>query len=429
MMAGLTLPLWTLLPFGGLLLAIALAPLVAPSWWHRRFPWVSLAFGLPTVLFLLFQGEPWGGRYLHTLHEYLSFIILLGSLFVISGGVLLRGHLVGTPFVNTTLLSVGTLLASVVGTTGASMLLIRPVLQANRRRASRVHIVVFFIFLVSNIGGCLTPLGDPPLYLGYLKGVPFAWTLGLAGPWAALSGVLLVAFFLVDYVLYRREKGVHADEAEGLRDPLDLDGWVNLALLGGVVLTIYLSGRQHWPHGIQEAILLALAVLSWRLTPERVHHANAFNFHPIREVAILFAGIFAAMVPALAILEAAPQRWPGLRITEPWQFFWATGTLSSFLDNAPTYLSFTALASGLHGVDAGDLSRLLATGAGERLLAAISLGAVFMGAMTYIGNGPNFMVKAIAEEAGVRMPSFFGYLGWSCAALLPLFLALTLWAF
>ncbi len=425
-MDGATLPLWTLLPFGGLLLSIALIPLRNAAWWRKGYPWVSLGFGLPTLLYFLFLAEGWGPRYLHTLQEYVSFIVLLGALFVVSGGILLAGHLVGSPFVNAALLATGALLASVVGTTGASMLLIRPLLQANRHRKRRAHLVVFFIFLVSNVGGCLTPLGDPPLFLGYLRGVPFAWTFGLAGPWAGMSLALLATFFVVDYACFRRERGALADEAAGLGDPLRLEGGWNLLPLGGIVATVYLSGRYGWHErawGLQEAVMAMLALLSYRLTRSRIHEANRFNFHPILEVAILFAGIFATMVPALAVLEAASARWPGLSLSEPWQYFWATGLLSSVLDNAPTYLSFTALASGQMGVDAGHLGNLLAAGdgLGERFLAAISLGAVFMGAMTYIGNGPNFMVKAIAEEDGVPMPSFLGYLGWSCGILLPLF--------
>jgi Na+/H+ antiporter NhaD/arsenite permease-like protein len=433
-MDGATLPFWTLLPFGGLLLSIAALPTRHAAWWRRGYPWVSLGFGLPTLLYFLLLSQGWGPRYLHTLQEYVSFIVLLGSLFVISGGILLAGHLAGSPAVNTALLALGTVLASVVGTTGASLLLIRPLLQANRRRRTRAHLVVFFIFLVSNIGGCLTPLGDPPLFLGYLRGVPFAWTLGLAGPWALVSAALLAVFFAVDSGCFRSERGTFSGEAAGLWDPLRLEGVWNLLPLAGIVATVYLSGRYGWherAYGVQEGVMLILAGLSWALTRRRIHEANRFNVHPIAEVAILFAGIFATMVPALAILEALPARWPGIHLSEPWQYFWATGLLSGFLDNAPTYLSFTALAAGAQGVDAGHLGNLLAAGngLGERLLAAISLGAVFMGAMTYIGNGPNFMVKAIAEEEGVAMPSFLGYLGWSCGILLPLFVLLSLVVF
>lgn len=422
MPADTLLPLWTALPFCALLLAIASVPLLSAAWWHRHYPKACLALGAPTVAMLLLRGGEWPGRYVHVLQEYVSFIVLLGALFTIAGGVLLRGHLVGTPFANTALLATGTVLASFVGTTGASMLLIRTVLQANRRRKRSTHVVVFFIFLVSNIGGCLTPLGDPPLFLGYLQGVPFAWTLNLAGAWAGVSGALLALFFLIDYALYRGEKGAQADEAEGLRDPLDLDGWVNLALLGGIVGIILLSGRGHWPWGVQEGAMLALAALSWKSTPRRVREANAFSFAPMQEVAILFAGIFATMAPALILLESAPSRWPAVRITEPWQFFWATGALSGVLDNAPTYLSFAVLAKGVLGVTGDGLGGLLAAPGGEGLLKAISLGAVFMGAMTYIGNGPNFMVKAIAERSGMAMPSFTGYLKWSVGILVPVFL-------
>lgn len=416
---GLDLPLWTLAPFAGLLGALALLPMVAPAWWHRRHPYVVLAVALPTVLYFLGQGGAWSGRYLHALQEYVSFVVLIGSLYVISGGVLLAGNLAGTPGVNTLLLALGALLASAVGTTGASMLLIRPLLQANRHRPSRVHQVVFFIFLVANAGGCLTPLGDPPLFLGYLRGVPFGWTLGLAGPWALVCGLLLGLFYLVDRWHWRRAP---VAEAGGAGDPLRVEGAGNLVLLALVVAVIWLSGRLRWHtrcYGLQEGLMVGLALLSWRFTRPRIHQANRFGFAPVREVAVLFAGIFATMVPALLLLEAAPVRWPALRLEAPWQYFWATGLLSSLLDNAPTYLSFAAMASGSLGVDPSRLGELLAAPGGALLLEAVSLGAVFMGAMTYIGNGPNFMVKAIAEEAGVPMPSFPGYLAWSAGILLP----------
>ncbi len=424
---GLSLPWWTVLPFVALLAAIALGPLAAPGWWRRRHGWVSLGFGAPVCLYLLSRdAASWGPAYLQTARDYLSFLALLFALFVISGGVLLRGHLAGTPAVNAALLGTGALLASLVGTTGASMLLLRPLLQANRRRIHRAHTVVFFIFLVSNAGGCLTPLGDPPLFLGYLRGVPFEWTFLLLKPWAFTCGTLLGIYLVLEALMFRREAPV--SEASGLHDPLGLDGGINLLLLGGVVGASVLAGRLRWPFGVQEALLLALAGLSWKLTPKRLREANAFRFHPIVEVGVLFAGIFAAMVPALALLEAAPQRWPELQPTQPWQYFWATGLLSSILDNAPTYLSFTALASGSLGVNPGHLGSLLALPAGPALLEAISLGAVFFGAMTYLGNGPNLLVKAVAEEAGVPMPSFLGYLAWSVTILVPVFLAVT-WIF
>ena len=425
---GLSLPLWTLLPFIGLLATIALAPLLAnPTWWKRHYGWASLLFGGPICLYLLSRdASVWGGAYLHTAKDYLSFLALLLALFVISGGVLLKGRLTGTPAVNTALLGAGAVLASVVGTTGASMLLIRPLLQANRRRRHRTHSVVFFLFLVSNAGGCLTPLGDPPLFLGYLRGVPFAWTFLLVKPWALLCGALLVIHLVLDSILFRKE--IPRPETEALKDPLALDGWLNLLLLGGVVGTAYLSGRMRWHFGVQEGLMLALAGMSLALTPRRLRQVNGFRWHPVLEVGVLFAGIFAAMVPALALLEAAPLRWPSLQPHEPWQYFWATGLLSSVLDNAPTYLSFTALASGAAGTPSGDLGALLATPDGPALMAAISLGAVFFGALTYIGNGPNLMVKAIAEEDGVPMPSFLGYVGWSLAVLVPLFATVT-WIF
>jgi Na+/H+ antiporter NhaD/arsenite permease-like protein len=349
----------------------------------------------------------------HTAEEYVSFIVLLAGLYVIAGGIRLTGDLEATPLTNTAFLATGAVLASFLGTTGASMLMIRPLLQTNRERTRVRHTVIFFIFLVSNIGGLLTPLGDPPLFLGYLRGVPFWWTLRLWPLWLLVVGALLAVYFVWDSIQHGREPlaALHRDRAE--REPLRLAGATNALWLLGVVAAV--AGLDApW----RDLVIVALAGLSLRATPGAIRRANGFTAYPIVEVAVLFFGIFLTMIPALELLRS---RGGELGMREPWQFFWATGLLSSFLDNAPTYLTFLALGQGLA------LPQEIA-GVSERLLAAISAGAVFMGATSYIGNAPNFMVKSIAEAGGVKMPSFLGYLGYSGAVLLPLF-ALVTWIF
>ncbi|HEX5068447.1 MAG TPA: sodium:proton antiporter [Myxococcota bacterium] len=434
---GAQLPLWTLLPFTGMLLAIALLPLTVPHFWERdrNRALVAAAFALPVLLYL---PAAHGAEGVHVLlekgAEYVSFLALLTSLYVISGGIHIRGSLSGTPLLNTVLIGLGAVLASWIGTTGASVLLIRPLLRANEARERKAHIVVFFIFVVSNCGGLLTPLGDPPLFLGFLKGVPFEWTLLLWREWLLVNGLLLVIFNGLDQVIFAREEverpGSQLEEVQQ-HQPLGIEGGLNFAFLFGVVAVIYAAGRglgnagEPWHFGVQEALMLALAVGSYVVTDDRVHARNHFSFAPMREVAILFAGIFATMAPALLVLNA---RAGTLGIQEPWHFFWATGLLSSFLDNAPTYLTFAAAAVGQAGLplEGRYLADFLAQGPHSAdILAAISTGAVFMGANTYIGNGPNFMVKAIAEQRGVRMPSFFGYMVWSGAVLIPLFVLVT----
>jgi Na+/H+ antiporter NhaD/arsenite permease-like protein len=370
--------------------------------------------------------------------EYLAFMALLGALFVISGGIYLRGALAGTPLVNTAVLAVGSLLASLIGTTGASALLIRPLLRANEGRTRTRHIVIFFIFIVSNGAGMLTPLGDPPLFLGFLRGVPFAWTLRLAAPWAVVNGALLVIFALLDRRLARREPApaLGSDEPHPPLEPLAIEGHINLIWLAGIIATVFLAGT-YGPRLFasasmralaQVAAMLVLTALSMKTTPRGIHEANRFSWGPIVEVAVVFIGVFVTMVPALAFLE---EHGASLGITKPWQFFWASGALSSVLDNAPTYLTFASLATGVADAGAGvlrvdDLGLLAAHPVGARLLAAVSCGSVFMGAITYIGNGPNFMVKAIAEQHHVRMPGFFGYTLWSFTILVPLFGAVAL---
>jgi Na+/H+ antiporter NhaD/arsenite permease-like protein len=406
------LPIYTIVPFVAMLLAIAVCPLWIPHWWesNRNKLVVACALGLPVVgLYALRRPH----ALLETAEEYASFILLLTALYVIAGGIRLSGDLEATPLVNTTFIGAGSVLASFLGTTGASMLLIRPVLETNRQRTRITHTVVFFIFLVSNVGGLLTPLGDPPLFLGYLQGVPFTWTFRLLPHWLFAVIVLLLAYFVWDSVVYGWEPAqtVALDEAE--RRPLQLEGILNFAWLGGVVLGVAFL-RAPW----REALIIALSLLSLWQTPREVRRANQFTPYPMIEVAVLFFGIFLTMIPALETLRT---RGGELGVREPWQFFWATGALSSFLDNAPTYLVFLALGQSL-----GQAQEVV--GVPHTVLAAISVGAVFMGANTYIGNAPNFMVKAIAEEARIRMPSFFGYMLYSGAVLLPLFVVMT-WVF
>jgi Na+/H+ antiporter NhaD/arsenite permease-like protein len=438
-------PVW-MLPFAGILLSIALVPLTAPSFWHHHFgktaAFWALAFVIPFSA--SFGMELALREIVHTLLlEFLPFIILLLALFTVAGGIHVRGNLHGSPAVNTGLLASGTALASVMGTTGAAMLLIRPLLRANDNRKHRAHVVVFFIFLVANVGGGLTPLGDPPLFLGFLKGVDFFWTVkAMFLPTLTITILLLALFWLVDRFLFAQEGEERMTQFDPTPDsPVGVEGGVNFALLGGIVAAVLLSGL--WNPGLQvsvygtdlelqnvvrDGLLLAITWLSWRATPARIRHANRFEWAPIVEVAKLFAGIFLTIIPAIAIMRAGDEGVlaPLLALVttaggvpDNARYFWLTGVLSSVLDNAPTYLVFFNLAGG----DAAVLMGPLAT-----TLTAISAGAVFMGAMTYIGNAPNFMVKTIAESRGVKMPSFFGFLGWSTLTLGPVY-ALMAWLF
>lgn len=453
---GAALAAWWALPFAGLLLSIACLPLLAPHFWHAHFGKIAAAWGLLLLGPLAAaHGMPtaWGTLVHALLAEYLPFIVLLASLYTVAGGICVHGRLRGTPARNTGLLAFGALLASVMGTTGAAMLLIRPLLRANAQRRRIVHLVVFFIFLVANAGGALSPLGDPPLFLGFLNGVDFFWTTRhLLGPTLFVCGVLLLLFFWIDTMLLRGEPDavthLHAERgavggSAGAADAqrLSLDGKINLVLLAAIVLVVLGSGL--WRPGyaltlagtrlaLQDVVrdlllaVLMLASLAW--TPRSARIGNAFGWAPMLEVAKLFAGIFVTIAPVIAMLRAgdagalAPVlHWVDGPAGQPRvpMYFWATGLLSSFLDNAPTYLVFFHAAG-------GDAAALMDSGA--RTLAAISAGAVFMGANSYIGNAPNFMVKSIAEARGVRMPGFFGYLIWSGGILLPLFL-LTTWIF
>ncbi|MDB5731601.1 MAG: putative transrane protein [Variovorax sp.] len=429
-------PLWGV-PFAGLLLSIALMPLAAPVFWHHHHGKVSAGWALAFLLpFALVMGPGTAGAELvHALlAEYLPFVILLTALFTVAGGIHIRGNLHGSPALNTGLVAIGGVLASLMGTTGASMLLIRPLIRANDNRRHKTHVVVFFIFIVSNAGGSLTPLGDPPLFLGFLKGVDFFWTLKNILPETLLVvGALLALLFLLDRWFYRREGTLPVDPTPDTRR-LGFDGAANFWLLGAVVALVLLSGFWKSPVALdiygtsvglpglaRDAGLVAITLLSLRLTPSRVHADNQFGWAPMAEVAKLFAGIFLTLIPVIAMLKAGTQGPFGAlvaAVTRPdgtpdaAMYFWATGLLSSFLDNAPTYLVFFNTAGG----DPQALMTPLAP-----TLAAISAGAVFMGANTYLGNAPNLMVKAIAESRGVRMPGFFGYMGWSLVCLMPLF--------
>jgi Na+/H+ antiporter NhaD/arsenite permease-like protein len=411
--APVDFPLWTAIFFVGLLLSIAICPLINSEWWGKRYGYVSLAFAIPAAIIALLQD--WS-ILCHVMQEYISFIILLGSLFIIAGGIVIRIGARGTPKLNLLLLLTGTIFASLIGTTGASMALIRPMIRANRWRKHVSHIFIFFIFLVSNIGGLLTPLGDPPLYLGFLRGVPFFWTFNLAPILLFTAGIVLALFFVIDswYLKKEDEAAILSGIDELPEKRLEIKGLINLVFLGIVIGSFFL------PPIIREAVMIAAAGLSIYFTSGALREENAFTYHPIREVALLFFGIFITMAPVLTILQV---NGGSLGVTEPWSFFWASGSLSSFLDNAPTYLVFFATAQGVAA--AQGITENLIMGVPEIYLMAISAGAVFMGANSYIGNGPNFMVKAICEESEINMPSFFGYMAWSCSILIPVFVLVT----
>lgn len=439
---GETLPMWSILPFAGLLLSIALLPMVAEHFWHKNRNQLLVAVGWasPVFLGLLWVwgtdynhlGHDAGHNLVHAAEEYISFIALLGSLYVISGGILLRGDLEGRPLVNTTFLAIGAVIANVIGTTGASMLLIRPMLRTNSEREHTWHIPLFFIFLVSNIGGALTPIGDPPLFLGYLRGIDFFWTLTNLWPvWLGTVLVLLAMFFALDTFQYGKEnKKSRVDDAAAL-EPLRLEGNLNFLLLAGVIASVLLLSpdkaspdfRDYYAREIAMGLLTVISLFS---TSTSIRERNNFEYGPILEVAALFVGIFVAMIPATALLQAHGQALP---IHEPWQYFWITGGLSAFLDNAPTYVTFAALACGNFDTctTAENLAPLMGPES-SAVLQAISLGAVFLGAGSYIGNGPNFMVRAIAEQSGYKMPSFFGYCGYAFVFLVPVFIVMSLLA-
>jgi Na+/H+ antiporter NhaD/arsenite permease-like protein len=445
------LPLWTGLPFAGMLLSIALFPLLAPDFWHHHYKKVAIAWAL--VFFAPFFLEY---RILAAIRlmevllvDYVPFLILLWGLYTVSGGIYLRATLVATPALNATFFLAGLVLASLMGTTGASMLLVRPMLRANHWRKHKAHVFVFFIFLVSNLGGLLTPLGDPPLFLGFIHGVPFFWTLRLFPEYLFVSVLVLAVFVVLDIRLVRREiENRPSHEPPHRRTTFKVEGAHNFLLLFGILGAVLLSGFWHTPglawfgvhfeyrNLVRDLLIVVIGLISIASTPRAVRDDNAFTWEPIKEVAYLFFGIFVTIIPVLMILKAGAEgsaRFLVTGATEPWQYFWMSGLLSSFLDNAPTYLTFMAMALGQLGIETSHVTAVL-TGAMPGptstqfalLLKAVSCGAVMMGANTYIGNAPNFMVLSIAKEHGVRMPSFFGYMLWSGLVLVPAFVLVTL---
>jgi len=448
---GSELPLWSAFPFLGILLSIALLPLLAPHFWHHHFPKVSAAWSLIFAIPFLFAYK--GQALSEILHiyivDYIPFIILLWGLYTIAGGIFVKGSLKGTPAVNVVIILVGTMLASWVGTTGAAMITIRPLLRANAERKYKAHLVVFFIFLVANIGGALTPLGDPPLFLGFLHGVSFFWTLKLYSEMIFLVILLTIILYIWDMRMYKKE--VLTIIPVQSREPLKIEGAHNFIFLLGVVSGVLFSGLV--PMGevnllgvhrtgqslMRDGWIILMGILSLKFTQQVIRKENEFSWAPIKEVAYLFAGIFMTIIPALAILQAGEHGAMAALIQavdSPKQFFYMSGALSSFLDNAPTYLTFFNTALGKLGLTENVIRDAFAAGTistahpeFESLLKGISLGSVFMGANTYIGNAPNFMVKSIAEEAGVSMPSFFGYMiKYSLVVLIPAFI-LVAWIF
>jgi Na+/H+ antiporter NhaD/arsenite permease-like protein len=439
---GSQLSAWWGLPFAGVLLSIAVLPLLASQLWHHHYGKITAAWALAFLIpFALSQGLGSAGVALvHVLFgEYIPFILLLTALFTVAGGIYIRGNLHGTPALNCLILLIGAVLASFMGTTGASMLMLRPLIRANDNREHKAHVIVFFIFIVSNAGGSLTPLGDPPLFLGFLQGVDFFWTVRALLPQTLfLIGSLLLIFWLIDSWFYKRQGVLPVDPTPDTRR-IGFDGGFNFVLLLAIMGLVLMSGfwkssvvfdiagtQVGLPGLVRDIGLLVVTLVSLRLTPAKVHADNDFSWAPMQEVAKLFAGIFVTIIPVIAMLKAGtsgpfsavvqavtlPNGQP-----DPFMYFWASGLLSSFLDNAPTYLVFFNTAGG----NAQELMTTLAP-----TLAAISAGAVFMGANSYIGNAPNLMVKAIAEDRGIRMPSFFGYMAWSGVVLLPLFILMSL---
>jgi len=428
---------WSLIPFCLMLLMIAIGPLIAEKWWEKNLNKliVSLVLGIPTALCLILGGM--GHDLEHqVVFDYLPFIILLLALFVITGGIHLSGDIKAKPWVNTLFLGIGFVLASLMGTTGAAMLLIRPIIETNKERKFTVHTILFFIALVANCGGLLTPLGDPPLFMLFLRGAPFTWFLNMWIEWAFAGVVLLVLYYIIDSYYYKKENATDLAKDNGAQKKLHLDGKINFVYLLGVVLavafvnegTLKFMGDENasvWVKFLREYVLLALAALSFFTTNKKTRfESNKFTWAPIVEVAVLFLGIFVTMTPALAYLK---DNAANLGLSHTWQFYYSTGLLSSFLDNTPTAVAFHSVATGLTPDQMAVFGGTLVAGIPEVLLKAICIGAVFFGSMTYIGNGPNFMVKAIAEESGIKMPSFFGYMiKFSLIILLPVYILIQL---
>lgn len=445
---GQQLPLWSCIPFVGILLSIALIPMIAPVFWHHHFPKIAFGWGLLFAIpFVMIYGSTGLHELLHVLlGEYVPFIILLWGLYTVSGGIYFRGSLVGKPAVNIVILLIGTALASWMGTTGAAMLLIRPLIRANKERRYKVHTVVFFIFLVANVGGLLTPLGDPPLFLGFLNGVPFFWTFKMWNKLLFSVAYLIILYTAIEMYLYRREtKGVV--QTPSASQPISIHGGFNFVYLLGIVVAVLLSGSLrlgefqvaglHFTYQsiLRDAMIVILGILSLKTTKSEYREANGFTWFPIKEVAFLFVGIFLSIVAPLLILQAGKTGAASAIVAavhSPASYFWVSGLLSSFLDNAPTYLTFFNMALGDLGIAPAQVNGILSGQIVHPMtaqfvidLTAISAGAVFFGANTYIGNAPNFMVRSIAEESKVPMPSFFGFMLWSSAILLPLFVLLT----
>lgn len=411
----------SVLPFIFLLLAIAVLPFAAPKFWRENYHIVSLSLAFITAMYYVFITKGW--NIVQSLEEYIMFISLLTSLYIISGGILIEIKGLATPFRNTMLLAIGGLLANVIGTTGASMLLIRPYIKTNKIRITNFHIV-FFIFIVSNVGGALTPIGDPPLFLGFLKGIPFFWIISkVFFKWLIALAVLLIIFYIFDYINFKKQPDEIEEKEKRAKEKVKISGAHNLIFLAIVIASVFITE----PLFLREGIMLLSALLSYRLTKPELHKRNHFNFQPIKEVAWLFIGIFITMTPALELLSA---RSTDLGITSPTQYYWLTGALSGFLDNAPTYLTFLTASMGVYALDINNIHNVLAfISEHERHVVAISISAVFFGAMTYIGNGPNFMVKSIADHQNVETPSFAGYmLKYSIPILIPLY-ALIWWLF
>lgn len=419
---------WAMIPFAMMLLSIAVMPLAAEKWWHSNLHklYVSFALAIAAGIYLAVNGM--GAELLHQmLYDYMPFIVLLGALFIVTGGIRIEGNVAATPAANVSVLCSGFVLASFMGTTGAAMLLIRRLIEINKRRTYKTHTILFFIALVANCGGILTPLGDPPLFLLYLRGADFFWFMNLAPQWLFAGGLLMIIYYFTDRYYYAKEPAeARLKPAKG-SSKIRIVGKRNILLLVGIVLTVSLVNHSYIPamgdpeapvfmRFLREIVLVIIAVASLAVTGRGIRRANNFSWEPITEVAVLFVGIFATMTPALIYLNANAA---SLGLTYPWHFFYGTGALSQFLDNAPTALAFHTVATGLPHVDG---VRYIAD-VPEPLLAAISLGAVFFGAMTYIGNGPNFMVKSIAEQSDIRMPSFFGYMAkFSLIILLPVYI-------
>jgi len=426
-------PIWALIPFVVMLLTIAIGPLFFNHWWEKNKNklFVSIGLAVPVAIFLIIKEL--SPKLIETiLLEYVPFIVLLGALFVITGGINIKGDLVAKPTTNLTFLAIGAVLASFMGTTGAAMLLIRPVIKTNSQRKFKVHTILFFIAIVANAGGLLTPLGDPPLFLLYLNGAPFTWFFTLTLKWFMVNALLLIVYFIVDSYYYKKEDKEVFIKDKTEKIPLQITGTVNFIFLLGVVLSVAFLNKQFFPfieHNeyyayIREIAIVLCALGSLYLTPKTIRKENNFTWDPIKEVAYLFLGIFVTMVPALLYLEANAKN---LGVTTASQFYYASGALSSFLDNAPTALSFYNLAIGMNEGGVAITAPGFVAGIPEYILAAISMGAVLFGSMTYIGNGPNFMVKAIAEENKISMPSFFAYIfKFSIIVLLPIYILVQL---